>query len=69
MTYHPLTNDTAQTPERRREEAEDRIKMIDESYYEQLTEKEKVFVEDQRFAEETSPKQVLWLRDICDRYQ
>lgn len=68
MTYHPLSNDTAQTPSRRREEAVDRVKMIDE-FYEQLTEKEKSFVEDQRFAEETSPKQLLWLRDICERYQ
>lgn len=68
MTYHPLSNDTAQTPERRREEAIDRVKMID-GFYEQLTEKEKDFVEQQRFAEETSPKQILWLRDICDRHQ
>lgn len=67
MTYHPLTEDTGQTPERRREEAEDLLAMISD-YTEQLTDREREFVEEMAERDWASPKQLLWLQDIWARF-
>lgn len=67
MTYNPLTNDTGQTPERRREEANDILKMLD-GHVEEMTPKEQGFIESMADQDWCSPKQLLWLRDIKDKY-
>lgn len=67
MAYNNLTRDTAQTPERRREEADNLLKML-EGVGEQMTEKEQEFVGDMSLQTWCSPKQLLWLRDLKDKY-
>jgi hypothetical protein len=67
MTYNPLTSDTGQTPERRREEANDILKML-EGCAEEMTPKEQAFIESMADQTWCSPKQLLWLRDIKDKY-
>ena len=74
MTYHPLANDTGQTPERRTQEAQDLIGML-RPCMDDMTLKEQRFVNEtiERFAEYgvrtiVSVKQLFYLRDIRDKY-
>ncbi len=67
MTYHPLANDTGQTPERRREEANDLCKLLAE-HTEEMNVKEQEFIESITDATYCSPKQLFWLRDLRDKY-
>ena len=70
MTYNPLTIDTAQTPERRREEADRILKILDENLTLEttLTDRELAFVEGIEGSCPVSPKQILWLRDLKAKY-
>jgi hypothetical protein len=67
MAYHPLTNDTGQTPERRREEANDLCRMLGDSL-DGMTDKERDFMESITDSQWCSPKQLFWLRDLRDKY-
>ena len=67
MAYHPLTNDTGQTPERRREEANDLCRMMVDHVM-SMTDKEQGFIESITDADWCSPKQLFWLRDLRDKY-
>ena len=69
MTYNPLTIDTAQTPERRREEADRILKIISDAHVNgSLQPKELAFITDMQVGGPVSPKQVLWLRDLKAKY-
>jgi hypothetical protein len=67
VTYHPLTEDTGQTPERRAEEARDIVRMLDD-LIEQMEPHEGKFVASMEGADKCSPKQLFWLRDLKDKY-
>ncbi len=70
MTYHPLTDETGGDTTARMDEKNRLIKIIrDFVSADDMSPKEQGFVE-QMENEETyvSPKQLLWLRDIKDRY-
>lgn len=67
MTYHQLTNDTGQTPERRAEEARDIVKMLSDDT-EVMLPHERDFVERMDNCDVCSPKQLFWLRDLKDKY-
>jgi hypothetical protein len=74
VTYHPLANDTGQTPERRTQEAQDLIGML-RPCMDDMTLKEQRFVNEtiERFAEHgvrtiVSPKVLFWLRDLKTKY-
>jgi hypothetical protein len=74
MTYHTLTNDSGQTPERRAEEAGELLDMLADAVV-RMDEKESKFVTDLnarflQYKERTlvSVKQLFWLRDLRDRY-
>ncbi len=74
MTYHPLTNDTAQTPERRAEEARELVdKLVDSTG--DMCEREADFITSmaerlEKYGTRTvvSPKQLFWLRDLVEKY-
>jgi len=67
MAYHPLTNETGQTPERRREEAEFILDLLHD-YYDQMEQNEKQFWNSMQNYQTCSPKQLLWLRDLKAKY-
>ena len=67
MTYHDLSKDTAQTPERRVEEAHEITKLLSD-VIEQMNPNEQTFVEAMGDCVVCSPKQLFWLRDLKDKY-
>jgi hypothetical protein len=67
MAYHPLAQDTAQTPERRREEAEQLLSLLQPHYNEMMNHEQK-FWSDMQQTSLCSPKQLFWLRDLRDKY-
>jgi hypothetical protein len=74
MTYHQLSNDTAQTPERRAEEAQQLIKQLAD-HTETMNQKEQGFISEtsdrlDQYGTKAfiSPKQLFYLRDLVSRY-
>ena len=67
MDYHPLFNDTGQTPEERRNEADRILKMLD-GHEGEMEDREAEFIEDMGNCQGCTPKQIFWLRDIKDKY-
>ncbi len=68
MTFHPLTQDSGSSAERRREEATDLVAKLTD-YSEQLLPHERKFVEDMADeARECSTKQLFWLRNLWERF-
>lgn len=73
MAYHPLTSDSAQTPERRAEEARDLCRMLAD-FTESMRMNEREFVEkmtddlDSIVSLGCSVKQLYYLRDLKGRY-
>jgi len=69
MSYHPLSNEDGLSPEERLERVMELVNKI-EPYFDQLTPKEKAFVEQMSgYLPGATPKQLFWLRDILERYQ
>ena len=67
MVYHPLSDDTAQTPERRREEAETHLAVLNDVVA-QMTDTEQTFIGDMQIRDFCSVKQLFWLRDLREKY-
>ena len=72
MPYHPLSSDSAQSPERRREEATQLVANITSlagsSEWEKLSDKEQGFIEQMEDeAQPVSVKQLFWLRDLWEK--
>lgn len=64
-----LFQESAQTPERRKEEAQELLARLDGHVRDfALTEVELTFIERVSDLANISPKQLFWLRDICDKY-
>jgi len=71
MTYHPLSEDTGQTPERRLEESQKIVKMLFDELGDALggtSERESTFLCEMQGADSCSPKQLFWLRDLKEKY-
>ena len=74
MTYHPLTDDSGQTPERRAEEAQHLLKMLENSATGMQPNELKFIAETAARFEQYGPrtivsvKQLFWLRDLRDKY-
>jgi hypothetical protein len=67
VSYHPLSNDSGSDENRRIEEARTIVRMLEE-VTEQMTQKERDFVEQMADCDYCTVKQVFWLRDIKDKY-
>ena len=73
MTYHPLSSDSGQSPERRVEEARALVSYLAD-YLEELKPHEREFVEKMEgslnslCSSECSVKQLFWLRDLWGRF-
>ena len=67
MAYHPLSDDSAQTPERRREEADEHLGVLNE-IADRMTEVEQTFIGDMFLRDYCSVKQLFWLRDLRTKY-
>jgi hypothetical protein len=68
MTYHPLSQDSGSSPEQRRTEATKLCQLLGE-YLDELTERQRKFVEQMSDEDETvSTKQLFWLRDIWEKF-
>lgn len=67
MSYHPLTNDSGGDLRSRCEEAWKICRMLEE-FTDQMTDKEKGFIEQMTDCDICSPKQIFYLRDIKDKY-
>ncbi len=64
-----LFQESGQTPERRKEEAQKLLARLDGNVRDyNLTERELKFIESVSDQDNISPKQLFWLRDICDKY-
>jgi len=69
MTYHPLSSDTGGTADDRVSEKNTIVKIIEEAgVFDAMTSKEQDFLADISDAQQVSPKQLFWLRDIKDKY-
>lgn len=73
MAYHPLADDSGQTPERRTEEAQNLVEML-EDHEDEMSPSDRNFYRStaERFKQyglrtTISVKQLFWLRDIKDR--
>lgn len=68
MSYHELSS-SGMTPEARREEADRIVKIITDSdgYNNELSSKERNFVDEMDCGGPVSTKQLFWLRDIKDK--
>ena len=62
-----LGNESTQTPDERRAEA-DRIINIFDGYRDEMTLKENEFIDQMDNPSPVSPKQLFWLRDIKAKY-
>lgn len=70
MTYHPLTNETGGDAYDAMVEKNSLIKIIDDCCNtDRMNPVEQSFIEQMREEDRfVSPKQLLWLRDIKDKY-
>ena len=69
MAYHPLTNETGGNAFDAKIEAKKILEIINEyADVDEMTTKEQDFLEQMEDAENVSPRQLLWLRDIKDKY-
>lgn len=62
-----LFQDSGQSPERRKEEAEKLLTRLSDAL-DSMTDREKDFHQSVSDAPVISPKQLFWLRDLCDKY-
>lgn len=67
MAYHALSNDSGSDEQARIVEARKIVSML-EDYTEQMTPKERGFLEQISESESCSVKQIFWLRDIKEKY-
>lgn len=67
MAYHNLANDSGSDDARRREEAADILKILDD-FIEQMTPREQSFVEQMSEGGPVTVKQIFYLRDLKGKY-
>jgi hypothetical protein len=67
VTYHPLTSESGSTEVDRCKEAHTICRLLEE-FHDQMSEKEKSFLEQMADCDYCTTKQLFYLRDIKDRY-
>ena len=67
MSYHPLANESGGDDLSRAKEARTIVRLL-EDVTEQMTQKERDFVEEMNDCDYCSVKQLFWLRDIKSKY-
>ena len=69
MTYHPLTKETGGNADDNFAESRRILKILDDyANTDEMTSAEQGFIAQMESAEGVTPKQLLWLRDIKDKY-
>jgi hypothetical protein len=67
MTYHPLTQESGGDELSRIDEAHTICRMLEE-FYDQMTDKERGFIEQMTDCDSCTTKQLFWLRDLREKY-
>ena len=67
MTYHPLTQESGGDELSRIQEARTIVRMLEECS-DEMTERQRDFVNQMANSDYCSTKQLFWLRDLKDRY-
>jgi hypothetical protein len=67
VTYHPLANDSGSDDSRRREEAAQLVSLLSD-HLEELSPRQRSFVEEMGEGGPVSPKQLFYLRDLAEKF-